>query len=145
MKKIHIYIICFFALLFLVISNLRVFGDENVSVYAVVWGGNVTPKILSTTPNFDPVVIKRNSLQNFSIQINDPDSNSITYTITPSDGSVLPTSWTITDPVNLQAWQAYLNFTYISPNIKVPGWTITITLNDWSWEVITKIINLYVY
>lgn len=145
MKKKYIYPLSILSLISFFSFIIKVFWDEIVNVYAVVGWWNVTPRVLSVNPNFDPVVIKRNSLQNFSLQLSDPDSNSITYTITPSNWSVSPTSGTITDPINLQAWQSFLNFSYISPNAKVTNGTITITLNDWSWDVVTKTINLYVY
>jgi len=147
MKKSKIYLIWFFLLLIISLwyYSYNTLADEAVNVFAVVsWTWNV-PIILQTIPSFDPIVIKRNSIQNFSLKIQDLDSASVTYTITSFSWSNFPINWTLTDAPNLLAGTAYLNFTYFSPNSKKTDETITITLNDGATWIVSKTLNLYVY
>ncbi|EKD65973.1 MAG: hypothetical protein ACD_49C00072G0010 [uncultured bacterium (gcode 4)] len=147
MKKSKIYLIWFFLLVILsaIYHNYDAIADEVVNVYAIVWNPNNQPIIMQTIPSFDPIVIKRNSIQNFSLVLKDIDSSTINYTITSLDGSNFPINWNFTDAVNLTAWTANLNFTYFSPNYKKTDETITLTVDDNDWNIITKTINLYVY
>lgn len=118
---------------------------ENVNVYAVVaWTWN-TPIIMQTIPSFDPIVIKRNSIQNFSLVLKDADSSIINYTLTSLSWSNFPINWSISDAVNINAGTAYLNFTYFSPNYKKTDEIILVTIQDTDWNLISKTINLYVY
>jgi len=147
MKKSKIYLIWFFLLTILstIYYNYNAIADGVVSVYAIVWNPNATPIIMQTIPSFDPIVIKRNSIQNFSLVLKDIDSSTINYTITSLGGSNFPINWNFTDAVSLTAGTANLNFTYFSPNYKKTDETITLTVDDNDWNIITKTINLYVY
>lgn len=147
MKKSKILLIWFFLLLIVSILyyNYDAIADEVVNVYAVVWNPNNQPIIIQTIPSFDPIVIKRNSIQNFSLVLKDIDSSTINYTITPQGGSNFPINWSFTDAVNLTAGTANLNFTYFSPNFKKTDETIILTIDDNDGNIVSKTINLYVY
>lgn len=126
-------------------ARFYVLANENVNVFAVVWWWNTPPSITQTIPSFDPIVIKKDSIQNFSLVLKDTDSTTINYTITPNYWANFPTSWNFTDWANLSAGTARLNFTYFAPSTKQTNETITITIDDNDGNIITKIINLYVY
>jgi hypothetical protein len=147
MKKSKILSLWFFLLLttFIWYYSYNALAWEVVNVYAIVWNPNATPVILQIIPSFDPIVIKRNSIQNFTLALKDIDSTSVNYTITSLSGSNFPINWSFTDAVNLIAWTANLNFTYFSPNSKVTNETITVTIDDNDGNIISKTINLYVY
>ncbi|EKE26706.1 MAG: hypothetical protein ACD_4C00186G0003 [uncultured bacterium (gcode 4)] len=118
----------------------------SVSISAVVWNINHSPKIISILPSSDPKLIWKNKIQNYSIYLIDDEKDEISFNITPMTWYSNPVSWTIVSSgFDSSSW-AYINFTYLSPaDVPTPNPTkVTVTLNDWP-NIIAKDINLYVY
>lgn len=119
-------------------------ASETIVLSAVVWNINHAPIIISITPNGDPELLAKDSLQNFSIRYRDDEVNHTYYTITTE------TNWWYTSPISWEisssdyVWDiATIDFSFLAPTIT---WAkkITITLNDWP-NVVSKDINIYIY
>lgn len=136
-------VISFFILLILIPFSYA----EKIDVSARVSVINNKPRIVSVIPSFSPVVLGRNNIQTFSIQINDIEWDPISYTITPQYGAVTPISWTISDSTKLQNSEAFINFTYLSTSKVWELWIskITITLNDGINSISTQEIDIYTF
>ncbi|MDD2745298.1 MAG: hypothetical protein PHU93_02055, partial [Candidatus Gracilibacteria bacterium] len=129
---------------FLYWNLFPVYSDVSVMVSATVGNNNKAPEILAVDPNTVPVVLGKNKIQTFSVQIKDTDSPSVSYTITAGTGATTPINGTITDTVALTSGQAFINFTYFTPPNKAGSSNITVTLNDGS-TVIVKQISTYIF
>lgn len=139
MKKIITSSIIFLALIF---NTINISANESVIVSAVVWLGNQWPVIIDVNPDANPWIIGTNKTQNYTLTFKDNEEDTVTYTITPNSWFSNPISWTISSYDN--NWLAYINFVYLSPAIRDPNETITVTINDWT-TTISKTLNLYIY
>lgn len=120
---------------------------EDIGVSARVSVINNKPEVVSITPSFSPVVLGQNSIQAFSIQVQDVEWDNITYTITPQYGAATPISWTISDSIKLQNAEAFINFTYLSTSESAELWAskITLTLNDGVNPIFIQEIDIYTF
>jgi len=116
----------------------------SVLVSATVGNNNKAPEILAINPNTIPVVLGKNKIQTFSVQVKDADSASVSYTITAGTGAVTPINGTLSDTDDLISGNAFIYFTYFTPPNKAGTSNITVTLNDGS-TVIVKQISTYIY
>ena len=71
------------------------YSDENVRVSASVGPIGTPPAVTSIVPGSSPVLVARNKIQTFSLQISDPDSANIVYTVTPGSGAIIANSGTL--------------------------------------------------
>lgn len=141
MKKIISLLIL--SIFFLYYSNITIAGSS-VIVSAVVLNLNHSPVVINVLPNNNPKLLKRNSLQNFTLYFRDDEKDTIYYTITPKDWYSNPTSWVINKSNYDTASGAYINFSYLAPSTNVWTSNINLVLNDGP-NVTLKNINLYIY
>lgn len=120
------------------------YSDVSVMVSAIVGTGNNASEILAVNPNTVPVVLRRNTVQTFSVQVRDLDSPSVSYTVTAGTGAVSPINGTLTNTGELTTGQAFVYFTYFAPAGKAGTSDITVTLNDGT-AVNVKNISIYIY
>lgn len=113
-------------------------------VSATVGNNNQAPLILGVNPDVVPLVLGQNNIQTFSLQIKDTDSPSVSYTITSSTGAVTPINGILSDSTKLTSGQAFIYFTYFTPNSSAGLSDITVTLNDGN-TVIVKQIPTYIF
>lgn len=126
--------------------DLSVNANNSVVVSAIVGSLNQAPLILRVNPNWDPWILEKNKIQNYTIYFKDNEKDTIYYTITPQWNSwfVNPISWVInTSNYDNNKW-AYINFLYLSPASPNPSASIILTLNDGP-NVTFKKLNIYVY
>lgn len=116
-------------------------SDESVRVTAFVGLSNMPAIVSSVTPNSDPIVVPALERQAVSLSISDPDSPSLSYTITASSGAVSPENGT----VSVVGGSATVGFTYYAPSNKAKFVPVTVTLNDGSGNPPSvRIIQMYV-
>lgn len=120
------------------------YSNVSVRVSATVGSGNRAPEILAVNPNNIPVVLKKGTIQTFSLQVRDTDSPSVSYTITAGTGATNPINGTLTNTGELSTGKSYVYFTYFAPLNKAGTSNITVTLND-STTVVVKNISIYIY
>lgn len=124
-------------------SIARVFSDSSLLVTARVGPQAIAPVITSVSPSGNPVVIARNSVQTFSLAVKtDPASSSLTYTVTPAVGMMIPEVGTI--PVS--GGIASIPVTFIAPSTKAGLSYFIVTVQDsTTHQVVNKRVNIYIY
>lgn len=139
MKKV----ISAFTILWIIFFPVSLKADQGVNVNAIVWTPLIVPVILSTQPNQSQVLVQRNKIQEFSIFVQDTDTNDLNFTVTTEIWAVSPLSWTVTNANN---W-TYINFTFLAPSTKpsVNNKKITVTISDQTTTTIVKEFQLYIF
>lgn len=141
MKKSLIFIT-----LFTLFFSPKAYLFADVKVTATVWAIDSAPILSNITPSYSPVVVKRYTIQSFSMRVKDAEGWPVSYTITPESWkwSVNVTSWTLSNAARLQSWEATIYFKYLAPVTYTWSTKITVTLNDWT-NVTPLEIDLYIY
>ena len=121
-------------------------ANQSVQVSAVVGSLNHAPFVLSLAPASELKMLGRSKIQNYTLSFRDDEKDTVSYTITPTDGYTNPISGTINPGDYDSGSGAYVNFTYLAPATVPAGnlTTATVTLNDGS-NLVNKVINLYIY
>lgn len=133
-------------ILAILITSFWISKAGDLTVSWIVGSSNIPPKITKILPASNPKYIAAGYNQNFLIEFNESENETITYTITTENNGWATniTSWTIETSQYNSDNRAYINFVYQAPETAVGSKRITITLNDWT-SVSYQDINIYIY